>query len=303
MIGYSKRQFLVVLLALAAIVGSGCAARGGGASDSGNGGEPPGGGAGSGTSSARVRVAAASDLKPALDEIVRAFNSTNTGTELNVVTTYGSSGNFYAQITNGAPFDLFLSADSTYPDRLVADGRGTVTDTFRYATGRLAIYSTRISGEELERRGLASLSDPAVRKIAIANPDHAPYGRAAVEAMTSVDLYEPLKSRLVFGENVAQTAEFALSGAADAGIIALSLAMTPQLTDRGHHVEVAATLHGSLAQSGLVIKSAKNSEGARRFAEFITSDEGQRILAEKGFGPPWTPADQLPPPSNPSRAR
>ena len=180
-------------------------------------------------------MAAASDLKFAMDELVGAFGKSHP--DIEVTMTYGSSGNFFSQISNGAPFDLFFSADVDYPRRLAEAGLGPKDGVFLYAVGRIVVWVPAASRIPVER-GIQVLASPDVRKIAIANPRHAPYGRAAEAALRAAGVYEAVKGKLVLGENVAQTAQFVQSGAADAGIIALALALAPALAKEGRYFEV-----------------------------------------------------------------
>src|SRR5438270_1183070 len=181
-----------------------------------------------------LNVAAASDLSFAMKELAASYEK-QTGTAVKV--TLGSSGNFFTQIQNGAPFDLFFSADIDYPRKLEAAGLGEPGTVYQYATGNIVIWVP--AGSRLEvSKGLAVLTDPTVRKIAIANPKHAPYGRAAVAAMTKQGIYDKITDKLVFGENISQTAQFVESGNADVGIIALSLALAPAIADKGKYFEL-----------------------------------------------------------------
>lgn len=244
--------------------------------------------AGSGTPRAptphRIRVAAASDLRFALDELVTKYEASRPGVEIPV--TYGSSGNFFSQLSNKAPYDLFLSADAEYPRKLAEAGLAVRGSEFLYARGRLVLWVARASSLDVERRGLEAVTDPSVRKIAIANPRHAPYGRAAEAALKTAGLYERVRDRLVLGENIAQTAQFVESGAADAGLIALSLATAPALLDKGRFWTVPATLHPKIEQGGAILSWAGDPPAARDFAAFLTSETGQETLARYGFDRP-----------------
>jgi molybdate transport system substrate-binding protein len=231
---------------------------------------------------AELAIAAAANLKYALDELVAAFHEQQPGIEVKV--TYGSSGNVYAQLSQRAPFDLFLSADTIYPGRLVADGLALDGGMFRYATGRLALWVPPDSTLPVEAKGLAALLDPAVRRIAIANPRHAPYGVAAIEALEAEGLHERLRQRLVLGENVGQAAQFVQSRAADAGFIALSLALSPPLAG-GRHFVVPSSLHSPLEQAGVIMRWARDPAAARAFRDFVMGAGGRAILARYGYGP------------------
>ena len=228
-----------------------------------------------------LTVAAASDLQAALPTLAARFEQ-QTGRRVRL--TFGSSGNFFAQIQNGAPFDLFLSADIDYPRRLEADGRVERGTVARYATGRLVLWTRKDSGIDI-RRGLAALEAPNVRRIAIANPQHAPYGRAAIAALQSAGVHDKVRERLVLGENISQAAQFAESGNADAGIIALSLAVTPALTAAGTYVHVPASLHPPVEQGAAVVAASRNKDVAKRFLAFLRSEASVRYLQEAGLAP------------------
>jgi molybdate transport system substrate-binding protein len=231
---------------------------------------------------AEIHVAAAADLRFAMDTLVQQYER-DAGTH--VAVTYGASGNFFAQIQNGAPFDLFFSADTEYPRQLAERGL-TAPDSLReYATGRLVLWAPEDSKLRLKERGWAALSDASVRKIAIANPAIAPYGRGAVAAMQSVGEYAQLRERLVYGENVLQAAQFVESGNAQAAILPLSLALAPEMS-RGQRWEVPASLYPAIRQSAAVLRDAKNPRAAHAFLDFVLSGAGQTILEHAGFGPP-----------------
>jgi molybdate transport system substrate-binding protein len=230
-----------------------------------------------------VRVAAASDLKFALDELVAAFGQARPG--IAVTVSYGSSGNFFSQISNGAPFDLFFSADIDYPRRLAEAGQARPEDVFRYGLGRIVIWVPTASRLPVER-GLSSLTSPEVRKIAIANPRHAPYGRAAEAALRSQGVYHAVKGKLVFGENVAQTAQFVQSGAADAGIIALALALAPSLAHQGRYFTVPLEAYPRIEQGGIVLGRAGDPGAARALRDFILGPKGGAVLKRYGFSLP-----------------
>jgi molybdate transport system substrate-binding protein len=232
-----------------------------------------------------VRVAAAADLKFALEEIAAAFRKAQPGVELSI--TYGSSGNFFAQIQYGAPFDLFLSADIDYPRRLETAGlvSGTV---FSYATGRLALCVPASSPLSIEKDGLKSLLSPAVRKIAIANPRHAPYGRAAEEAMRNAGILDAVRERLVLGENVAQAAQFVQSGVADAGITALSIGLSPTMKASSRCRALPAGIHAPLVQAGAILKGARDAEAAQALRDLLLGPAGRAVLARFGLEPPGT---------------
>lgn len=227
-----------------------------------------------------VRVAAASDLKFALDEVVKGLQATHP--DLSVEPTYGSSGNFVAQIQGGAPFDLFLSADVEYTRRLAQEGWTAPGSEFVYGRGRIVLWVPRESSLDVAR-GLAALREPHVRKVAIANPRHAPYGRAAQAALRHAGLYDEVAAKLVLGENAAQAAQFVQSGAADAGLIALALAVAPAMTGAGRYHEIPAASHPTLEQGGVILKNARDPEAAARVRAFLVGPQGRAILKRYGF--------------------
>jgi molybdate transport system substrate-binding protein len=226
-----------------------------------------------------LRIAAAADLQFAMGELAGRF-ANRTGTK--VAVSYGSSGNFRTQIQNGAPFDVFLSADLQYPQQLIVNGFADADSLYVYGHGRLALWTLAGSNLRLAARGFAALKDPRVQKIAIANPEHAPYGRAAVAALQKAGLYDDVKGKLVFGENISQAAQFAQSGSAQVGIIALSLTFTEGMKG-GEQWEVPADLYPVLEQGAVVIHASQNKAAARAFLRFVKSDEGRRILERYGF--------------------
>lgn len=232
-----------------------------------------------------LRIAAAADLQFAMDDLARQFEK-KTGTR--VAVSYGSSGNFRAQIQNGAPFDLFFSADMSYPQQLIAEGFADGQSLFVYAQGHLVLWAPTVANLHLETKGFDALKDPRVEKIAIANPEHAPYGRAAVAALQKTGLYDQVKSKLVFGENISQAAQFAQTGSAQVGIIALSLTFAQSIKD-GEHWEIPAELYAPLQQGAVIIHSSPNKAGANAFLEFVRSDEGRKTLSKYGLTPPASP--------------
>ena len=229
-----------------------------------------------------LRVAAASDLQAALPEIAAQFEK-DTGHAVSL--TFGSSGNFFTQIQNGAPFDVFLSADADYPRRLERAGLADRGSLSTYATGRIVLWVPNESMVEVQR-GLAMLADPAVRRIAIANPNHAPYGRAAVAALRHEHLYERVESKLIRGENIAQAAQFVQSGNADVGILALALAHAPALARTGRYAEIPASFHPAIEQTAAVVASSHQTAIARRFVEFLKQPASARTLRTYGFTVP-----------------
>src|SRR5882672_5619014 len=229
-----------------------------------------------------IAVAAAADLKFAMGELAADFEK-QTGTKVNV--TYGSSGNFFSQIQNGAPFDLFFSADVEYAKKLEAGGLAEPGTLYNCAVGRIVIWMPQGVKVDLNAQGMNALLDAAVQKIAIANPAHAPYGRAAVAAMKKAGIYEKVEPKLVYGENISQAAQFVQSGNAQAGIVALSLAVSPPMKD-GKSWPVPAEMHPPIEQAAIILKSAKNKDAARAFLEFVKGKQGRATLEKFGFAIP-----------------
>lgn len=227
-----------------------------------------------------ITIAAASDLNFAIKEVVAAFEK-NTG--IHVKLSLGSSGNFFSQIQNGAPYDLYFSADIGYPRKLEESGHAVSGSLYQYAVGRVVAWVPLKSPLAVERLGMEALLDPSIRKIAIANPKHAPYGRAAVAAMQHFRIYERVKDKLVFGENISQAAQFVESGASDIGIIALSLALAPSMKAAGKFWEIPSEAHPPLEQGAVILKSSNNHEAATAFLEFLKGTEGQDIMRRYGF--------------------
>ena len=226
-----------------------------------------------------VKIAAASDLNFAFKDLVALYEK-KTGEHVKL--SLGSSGNFYSQIENGAPFDLYFSADIRYPQKLIEGGHGIADSLYKYAVGRIVLWVPTGSSVPIEK-GLESLVGPSVRKVAIANPKHAPYGRAAVAALAHFKLYDVVKDKLVLGENISQAAQFVESGASDAGIIALSLAMAPTMKSAGKYWEVPADAHPQIEQGAVLLKRSTNQEKARAFLKFLQGSEGQEIMRRYGF--------------------
>jgi molybdate transport system substrate-binding protein len=228
-----------------------------------------------------VRVAAAADLKFAFDDLALEFQGKNPG--IKVMVTYGSSGNFYAQLSNKAPFDLFLSADIDYPKKLIDGGMALNDSLFVYAMGRIVVWVPNGSGLDVKKLGIKAVVNPSVKKLAIANPRHAPYGRAAEAALKRSGVYDAVRNRLVLGENISQTAQFVESGSADVGIIALSLALAPTMRDKGHYWTIPVDSYPQLVQAGVIMTWARDMEATQALRDFMTGKEGQVILKRYGF--------------------
>ena len=228
-------------------------------------------------------IAAAADLQFALPEIVAAFNR-NGGAPLRL--SFGSSGNFARQIIQGAPFELFLAADDRYVAQVIAAQRADGVGT-HYATGRLALFLPQGSPIRADRDladFAAAVNDGRLKRLALANPEHAPYGRAARQVLENRGLWLAVQDKLALGDNAAQAAQFAASGAAQAGLIPLSLARAPEMVKRGAFVTLPENWHTPLRQTLVLVKGAGPT--ARAFAEFLRGPQAREILARNGFGLP-----------------
>jgi molybdate transport system substrate-binding protein len=226
-----------------------------------------------------VTVAAAADLMYAMNEIAAHFEKA-TGCTVRVST--GSSGNFLSQIENGAPFDVFFSADIEYPRKLEAEGLAVSGSTYLYAVGKIVLWVRNDSRLDISK-GLAALRDPSIQKVAIANPQHAPYGRAAEDALRKSGVYDAVKDRFVLGENISQAAEFVESGNADAGILALSLVLSPGLKEKGRFWRIPENLHAPIQQGVVLVRASQNPQGARAFLDYIKSAATAALLERYGF--------------------
>jgi molybdate transport system substrate-binding protein len=225
-------------------------------------------------------IAAAADLSSALKEIGDSFEK-NTGVRLKL--SFGASGALTQQIENGAPFDAFFSADMDYPRQLVRDGQAEAATLYQYAVGKLVLWVPMDSPLDVAHKGMDVLLDPSVKKISIANPQHAPYGRAAVEALKHAGLYDRLKDKIVMGENVSQAAQFAESGNTQAGFVALAHAVAPTMQGKGKYWEVPADYYSPLAQGVVVISRSPHQKEAQQFLEHIKTKEAREILQKYGF--------------------
>ena len=234
-----------------------------------------------------IVVAAASNLTFAIREIIEDFEN---NTPHRVRLSLGSSGNFFTQIQNGAPFDVYLSADITYPEQLEASGLSEPGSLFSYAIGRIVVWARNDADVDPPSLGMEALVEEAGR-ISIANPRHAPYGRAARSALEYYQLWESVSNRLVLAENVSQAAQFAESGAAEVAIIALSLASSDPLRERGRFWEIPPEAHPELAQGGIILAHARTTgrlEAARAFKAWMQSDRARVILEGHGL---WLPTN------------
>jgi molybdate transport system substrate-binding protein len=231
-----------------------------------------------------LTVAAASDLQAVLPVIASQFEK-DTGQPIGL--TFGSSGNFFAQIRNGAPFDVFLSADIDYPRRLEGEGQAEPGSLYKYATGHIVLWTRTDSGIDV-RRGLSVLTDARVHRVAIANPEFAPYGRAAVAALRHEQLYDRVQAKMVLGENISQAAQFTESGNAEVGILSLSLALAATLRGSGTYVEIPESWYPPIEQAAIVLRSSQQKSLARRFIDYLKTPEIVRIMQSYGFAVPMT---------------
>jgi len=235
---------------------------------------------------APLRIAAAADLQPVLPPILEEFHQS---TGIQAQATYQASAALTTQILNGAPFDLFLSADLSYPKRLidagVADTAGSPDSStpIPYARGALVLW-TRKDGH-WPNPSLATLRDPALQRLAIANPDRAPYGRAAIAALTSLKLIDTLKPRFVTAENISQTAQFAETGNADAGLISLTSAKTAHLESIGSYFVIPGDLYPPIEQGAVIVSNSTQRQNAHKFLDFLLSPQIQQQLAKSGLTP------------------
>jgi molybdate transport system substrate-binding protein len=230
--------------------------------------------------SARVIIAAASDLNPVLSEIARDFEA-ETGHSVQI--TYGASGSLFAQIQNGAPFDVFLSANLRYPRELIAAGHAEQELLAVFAVGKLVLWVPRDSPLDLNV-GLDALIKAG--RVVIANPQHAPYGAAAAQALERSGLYKQLQPRLVLAENVAQAAQFVHSGNADAGLISLATAMSPEMRGTGRYLVVPPELYSQLTQAAVLVKGRRRNVAATKFLLFLHTDRAAQRLRDYGFEVP-----------------
>lgn len=229
---------------------------------------------------ASLTIAAAADLKYAMAEVVKNFRAQRPDDRIDVI--YGSSGKFSTQIVNGAPFDLFFSADIKYPRELEKMGL-TVGATQPYAVGRIVLWSRK---PQLAKTALKDLPRTPIRKFAIANPRHAPYGLRAQEALQHQGVWETMKPRLVMGENIAHTAQYVDSGAADAGIVALGLVLSPAMQGKGAWTLIPAEWHAPLEQGYAITRRAAGNPLAADFARYMASEPARAVMRRYGFAMP-----------------
>jgi molybdate transport system substrate-binding protein len=221
-----------------------------------------------------ITVAAAADLQFAMQDVAAGFQK-ETGKEVKLI--YGSSGNFFQQIQNGAPFDMFFSANLDYPKKLESSGLTTSGSYYQYARGKIVVWVANDSKINIDS-GLKSLLDRAVKKIAVANPQ-----QAAVAAMKNEGVYEKVKDKFVLGENISQTASFVVSGAVDVGVVALSLALSPNMKNQGRYVEIPTTEYPPIEQACVILSSSKDKETAKQFLSYIKTTAVADSLKRYGF--------------------
>jgi molybdate transport system substrate-binding protein len=238
------------------------------------------------THAEKIMIAAAADLKFAMDEIAAEFRKANPADVVEVI--YGSSGKFHTQIQHGAPYDLYFSADIAFPRELA--GKGFAASEVRpYALGRIVLWSATLDATKMT---LASLLDPAIRRVAIANPKHAPYGKRAEEALRASGLWEKVEPKLVYGENIAHTAQFVQTGNAPVGVIALALALNPELHGKGGYWLIPDDLHKPLEQGYIITRRGANKPAAERFAAYMSSKPARAIMVKYGFVLPGETASE-----------
>jgi len=235
----------------------------------------------SSASAQEITAAAAADLNYALKELAARFEK-KTGDK--VTLSFGSSGNLSSQIQSGAPYDLFFSADERYPQMLAAAGLMDPASLRSYAVGHLVLWVH--NGLDPQKLKMDLLLQPSVRHVAIANPQHAPYGRTAMAALAHYGLQDKVASKLVLGENISQAAQFVQSGNAQAGLIALSLAMSPAMKGTGRYWQLPYDSYPELRQTAGVISASKRKQAAQAFLDFVTSPEGAAVLEQFGFAVP-----------------
>lgn len=231
-------------------------------------------------------IAAAADLRFAMDDLAAQFQQMHP--EVKVRTIYGSSGQFFRQIEQGAPYDVYCSADMAYPLKLRDAGLAITGSEFQYAVGRIVLWVPRDAPLDIEHLGIKALLDPSILHIAIANPDHAPYGKAAVASMRSLGVYDAVKRKLAYGENVSQTLQYVQLRSAEIGIVALSLALAPTVRETGRFWELPIESYPRMNQGGIISKRTKNPDLSRQFRDFITGKEAGETLRSFGFFLPGT---------------
>ncbi|HON52598.1 MAG TPA: molybdate ABC transporter substrate-binding protein [Bacteroidales bacterium] len=228
------------------------------------------------TQAQKVKVAAAADLRYAMDDIVKLYKQKNPAADIEVM--YGSSGHAYTQIANGAPFDIYFSADIMYPQKLKEAGL-TISEPKLYAIGRIVLWSSSVDVS----KGIMVLNNMPHIKIATANPDHAPYGQRSIEALKYYKIYDKVQKQLIFGENISQAAQFCLTGNAEVGLLALSIVLSPAMSSKGSYYLIDNKTHRPLEQAYVLLKPAKDNKAAYAFADFIATKPAREIFEKYGF--------------------
>jgi molybdate transport system substrate-binding protein len=227
-----------------------------------------------------LRVAAAADLQPLLPAILGQFTAQ---TGIHTEASYQSSATLANFIINGAPFDLFLAADLSFPQKVIDAGLAEESAPIPYARGTLVLWTR--NDTQFKNLSIDSLRDPALKSLAIANAQHAPYGRAAEAALHQLGLYDMLKPKLVIGENIAQTAQYADSGNAEMGLISLTSAVTPLMKSAGHYILVPRDAYPPILQGAIVVKNSPNAQAAHKFLDFLASAPIVHQLEASGLAP------------------
>lgn len=225
-----------------------------------------------------VKVAAAANLRNAMEQIETQYEAANAGIDLQI--NYGASGMFFQQISHGAPYNLFLSADEGFPAQLEAAGHVVGTPKV-YACGKLALYG--LNASDVESRGLEMLKDESVKRIAIANPRTAPYGERSVDLLESLGLWSGIEGKVIYGESISQAAQFATTGNADLGFLALSLLLNPSAKVEGYYYIIPTDMYAPIAQAGVVVKQSSGTAEAAAFFEYILSPACSEIWAQYGY--------------------
>jgi molybdate transport system substrate-binding protein len=239
------------------------------------------------TASARpeLRIAAAADLQPVLPPLLAEFESQ---TGIHAEASYQSSATLATQILNGAPFDIFLAADLSFPQRVIAAGLSEQTEPIAYARGTLVLWTRNDS--RFHQLSINALSYPGLKSVAIANPEHAPYGRAAEAALKRLGVYENVRPHLVIAENTAQAAQYVSSGNAEMGLISLTSALSPALQQIGYYVPVPQDAYPPILQGAVILKHPAGTQPAHRFIDFLASAPVQQQLEAAGLSPSLAPA-------------
>jgi molybdate transport system substrate-binding protein len=230
-----------------------------------------------------ITVAAAADLSVAMKQLAEGYERES---GVKVKLSFGASGALAQQIKNGAPFDIFFSADMDYPKQLISEGEADNGSLYRYAVGKLVLWAPADSRLDVVHGGMTVLTDRSIKKISIANPEHAPYGRAAVAAMKHIGIYDQVSSRLVMGENVSQAAQFVESGNAQVGFVALAHAVAPALKSRGKYWQIPDEAYPALDQGAVIIARSRHKQEAAAFLDYVKGSAAVAVLRRYGFDVP-----------------